>query len=165
MDGLESFGQLSLTAKEWKPSSASTNSTSDRQSSLASEVTSTYGSVSVSGSAGAGAGAGGAGVGVSYGSAPLSPAIPQSPATQMSPLRTGGLLPSPPGRTAWQQHHHEQGGGHDGYLNPYAVAEGWGKSPVALEQPPAWPDGAFFLFFAGFNSASIDSVVLTNSLL
>lgn len=158
MDGLESFGQLSLAAKEWKPSSAATKLTSDRQSSSASDLTSSYGSGS--GSAVAGAAAAGA----SYGSAPLSPAVPQSPVTQMSPLRTGGLLPSPPGRTAWQQHQkHEQGGGHEGFLNAYAGAESWNASPVPSEQPPAWPDGEFLLFFVCFDSISIDSNVLINS--
>ena len=157
MDSLESFGQLSTAAKEWKPSSAAAKPVSDRQSSFATDRTSSYDSTSGSGS----------GAGPNYGGAPLLPAVPQSPIPQMSPIRAGGLLPSPPGRTAWQQHHKQEyegiHSGLSGLSNPYARAESWGTSPVSSENPTAWPDGEFFLFIARFRFMSFVSEVLTNS--
>lgn len=126
MDGLDSFGQLSTTAKEWKP--ASVKSASDRQSSFASDRSS-YGSSG--------------GEAPSFGSAPLPPPVPLSPVPQHSPIRSG-LLHSPPGRTAWQQ----QQGGSGEFSNPYAGASKWVGSPQQQQQqqqPPPWPDGEFFV--------------------
>ncbi len=129
MDTLDSFGQLSTTAKEWKPPSAQLNS--DRQLIFASDRT-VYGS------------SGGTATGFVS-----NDRVPQSPVPQASPIRTGGLLPSPPGRTAWQQH--QVGNSGDFANTPYIGAGSWGASPTPSQQAPVWPDGECFASFRTFN--------------
>jgi hypothetical protein len=140
MDTLDSFGQLSTTAKEWKPPSAKL--TSDRQLSFASDRTA-HGS------------SGGTSTTGNFVSNPLSSPVPQSPIPQASPIRTGGLLPSPPGRTAWQQH--QVGSSGDFANNPYVGAGSWGASPTPSQQAPVWPDGELFGFKRRFNGMFVAS--------
>jgi hypothetical protein len=167
MDELESFGRLSTSAKEWKPSSMGGSVSSNSNSSniyndnigsqqisntislnqsipttptIASKASSSY---TIFASNTPDLNLHSASI-ISH--IPTLPGLPTSP-TITSPMRMSGLLPSPPGRIAWQQDCSTSSKtyGEENFINPYVRAENnWlGTSSMISQDVPIWSEGEY----------------------
>jgi hypothetical protein len=168
MDELESFGRLSTSAKEWKPSSMGDSVSNSSSSSniykknicsqsnngislnasipttptMLSKHSSSYTMLTLSTS-----GEHNPHCASITNHASTSPGLPLSPTITgpRSPMRLSGLLPSPPGRIAWQQENSNSNTsyGDESYINPYAGSESsWLRtSSMTLQDLPTWPEG------------------------